>query len=171
MSKNVRDSISNSLPKDALVLVLPAIPRAFLFMTYAEKLKDPRWQKKRLEILSRDYFMCKICGDESNTLHVHHKIYEYGKDPWDYDNSLLVTLCADCHESEGDFIKEYSKLLIDTLKKSEFIADDWREIASGVYYSRLAYPSYVVATIISLVLQNPELQELIFSTFKSKNNG
>ena len=32
MSKNVADSILNLLPKDALVLQLPAIPRAFLFM-------------------------------------------------------------------------------------------------------------------------------------------
>jgi hypothetical protein len=32
LSKNVADSILNLLPKDALVLQLPAIPRAFLFM-------------------------------------------------------------------------------------------------------------------------------------------
>ena len=36
MYKNVRDSISNSLPEDALVLLLPAIPRAFFIMA-----KDP----------------------------------------------------------------------------------------------------------------------------------
>jgi len=81
-------------------------------MNYSEKLKDPRWQKKRLEILNRDEFRCKLCGDEKTTLHVHHKIYEYGNDPWNYDNSLLVTLCADCHETEEINIKEYSRLLI-----------------------------------------------------------
>lgn len=32
MYQNVADSILNLLPKDALVLQLPAIPRAFLFM-------------------------------------------------------------------------------------------------------------------------------------------
>lgn len=29
-------------------------------MTYAEKLKDPRWQKKRLRILERDAFACHM---------------------------------------------------------------------------------------------------------------
>ncbi len=30
-------------------------------MTYAEQLKDPRWQKRRLEILQRDEWRC-LCG-------------------------------------------------------------------------------------------------------------
>ena len=140
-------------------------------MTYSEKLKSPKWQKKRLEILNRDEFRCKLCGDEKSTLHVHHKIYEYGNDPWNYNNSLLVTLCADCHETEEINIKEYSRLLIETLKKSEFSSDDWREIASGVNNCQLAYPPFVVSTIISSVLQKAELQEMIFSTFKSNSNG
>ena len=42
---------------------------------YAEKFKDPRWQKKRLEILERDDFSCRVCYDASNTLHVHHCFY------------------------------------------------------------------------------------------------
>lgn len=66
-------------------------------MTYSEKFKDPRWQKKRLEILNRDNFMCDCCYDNKNTLHVHHRLYYKDRDPWDYDNILLVTLCDDCH--------------------------------------------------------------------------
>lgn len=31
-------------------------------------------------------------------LHVHHKHYIKGKEPWDYDDSALITLCADCHK-------------------------------------------------------------------------
>jgi 5-methylcytosine-specific restriction endonuclease McrA len=31
--------------------------------TYSELLKSPKWQKKRLEIMSRDKFTCKKCGD------------------------------------------------------------------------------------------------------------
>lgn len=30
-------------------------------MSYAEQLKDPRWQKKRLEILNRDEWKCTWC--------------------------------------------------------------------------------------------------------------
>jgi 5-methylcytosine-specific restriction endonuclease McrA len=67
--------------------------------SYAEKLKDPRWQKKRLEILQRDNFTCRACEDSSKMLHVHHVFYEKGNDPWDYQNNDLITLCEDCHEA------------------------------------------------------------------------
>lgn len=65
-------------------------------MTYAEKLKDPRWQKKRLEIMQRDNFACLNCCSKDKTLNVHHVIYVKGLDPWDYGDSLL-TLCEECH--------------------------------------------------------------------------
>jgi len=65
--------------------------------TYAEKLKSPQWQKKRLEIMSRDKFTCRVCGDYETELHVHHKEYIDGNDPWDYPNSFLTTLCCHCH--------------------------------------------------------------------------
>lgn len=71
-------------------------------MTYVEKLKDPRWQKKRLEIMQRDEFKCTMCGSENETLHVHHGYYEFKKDPWDYKNETLWTLCASCHQSIED---------------------------------------------------------------------
>jgi len=67
-------------------------------MTYAEKLKDPRWQKRRLEILKRDDFACQICLDASTELHVHHVIYRAGRDPWEYPDEDLKTVCAPCHE-------------------------------------------------------------------------
>jgi hypothetical protein len=66
-------------------------------MTYQEKLKDPRWQRKRLEILNRDDFTCKGCGSKDRTLHVHHFRYVKGCDPWDYGAADLVTLCDRCH--------------------------------------------------------------------------
>lgn len=67
---------------------------------YYDKLKDPRWQKKRLEILERDGWKCRWCCDKDNTLHVHHIIYLAGKDPWDIPNGLLITLCESCHKPE-----------------------------------------------------------------------
>lgn len=64
-------------------------------MTYLEKLKDPRWQKKRLEILNRDEFRCVHCSDTETTLHVHHK--KYTNEPWDAPNKDLETVCEHCH--------------------------------------------------------------------------
>lgn len=67
-------------------------------MTYKDKLKHPKWQKTRLQVLERDSFKCCACGDKDNMLHVHHKYYEKGKDPWDYDLSCFLTLCEKCHK-------------------------------------------------------------------------
>jgi hypothetical protein len=71
----------------------PSIP-------YAQKLRDPRWQRKRLEVMQRDNFTCQSCGLDNKTLNVHHGYYQAGKDPWDYPTSSLTTLCEDCHEEE-----------------------------------------------------------------------
>jgi hypothetical protein len=66
--------------------------------SYWEKLRDPRWQKKRLQILERDRWACVRCGDTTTTLNVHHGYYERGLDPWDYGDYSLWTLCEPCHE-------------------------------------------------------------------------
>jgi hypothetical protein len=65
--------------------------------TYAELLKDPRWQKKRLELLQRSNFECQNCGETTKTLHVHHGCYLKGKKPWEYEKSQYHVLCMDCH--------------------------------------------------------------------------
>lgn len=67
----------------------------FFYMTYPEKLKDPRWQKKRLQIFERDNWTCQKCNDKDSTLHVHH--LKYHKNPWDVSDDFLVTLCHECH--------------------------------------------------------------------------
>lgn len=41
--------------------------------TYAEKLKDPRWQKLRLEVMNRNEFHCEICGSGESTLWLEEK--------------------------------------------------------------------------------------------------
>ena len=64
-------------------------------MTYSEKLKSPKWQKKRLEVLQRDNFSCVLCGDNKTELHINHK--KYNGEPWNSDNKDLETLCKDCH--------------------------------------------------------------------------
>ena len=66
--------------------------------SYSEKLRDPRWQKMRLEIMERDKFTCCHCRDTQKTLNVHHLAYTKGAAPWEYDPSNLITLCEECHE-------------------------------------------------------------------------
>ncbi len=68
--------------------------------SYSELLRDPRWQRRRLEILNRANFACERCHDKTQTLHVHHKLNRKGAAPWDYSDSELQALCETCHESE-----------------------------------------------------------------------
>jgi hypothetical protein len=77
--------------------------------SYSEKLKDPRWQRKRLEVLQRDGFACILCGDTETELHVHHKVYTAGSEPWDYELTSLITYCKHCH-SAVESLKSFSEL-------------------------------------------------------------
>lgn len=83
-------------------------------MDYGELLKDPRWQRKRLEAMQADKFTCQICFRSDKPLNVHHKKYISGAMPWEYDTSYLITLCEDCH---AKFHRDEMKvdIMIDTL--------------------------------------------------------
>lgn len=70
--------------------------------TYYEKLRDPRWQRKRLEIMERDEFACSWCGDGESTLSVHHGYYAKRRSPWEYEDLSLHTLCEECHKAAQD---------------------------------------------------------------------
>lgn len=79
--------------------------------TYAEKLRDPRWQKKRLEILKSSEFSCSCCGDSESELHVHHRVYFRNRDPWDYENKFLIPVCEECHKAIADTERDVMALL------------------------------------------------------------
>ena len=91
-------------------------------MSYQEQLRHPKWQKKRLEILERDMWTCKTCGDTEATLTVHHKSYrkDDGKfvDVWDYNNNDLVTMCINCHSEEEIALKSLQKTSFIQLRDS-----------------------------------------------------
>ena len=72
-------------------------------MTYTERLKDPRWQKKRLEIFQRDNFSCRNCKDTATSLTVHHLCYLPNVEPWDHPDILLLTLCDPCHGDNREY--------------------------------------------------------------------
>lgn len=77
-------------------------------MTYAEKLKDPRWQKKRLGVLERAGWACEFCGDKGTTLNVHH--LEYYANPWEVEDESLQCLCAPCHELASKSLKALTQI-------------------------------------------------------------
>ena len=87
---------------------------------YAAKLRDPRWQKMRLDVMNRDLFMCQGCLDTTKTLNVHHTKYLPGKKPWEYELVSLVTLCEDCHKGEPEFYKESLEELCNVIREKRY---------------------------------------------------
>lgn len=103
---------------------------------YQTKLKSPHWQKKRLQVLNRDKWKCKLCKDEETTLHVHHLEYQPKKEPWEYPMSNFVTLCEHCHR-EVELLKDenhFDEILIDKI--------DWKtgEVTMFIYANSLDAP-------------------------------
>lgn len=85
--------------------------------TYSDKLRDPRWQKLRLQAFERDSFTCQSCGATDKPLNLHH--LEYRKEPWDTPLEKLETLCEECHE-----VRETGqKAIIDALRAVK--TKDW----------------------------------------------
>lgn len=85
---------------------------------YSHQWLDPRWQKRRLEIMHRDGFRCTECDADDKTLNVHHVYYTRGADVWDYPDHALLTLCNDCHEAEHAIAESSERALIDACKQA-----------------------------------------------------
>jgi hypothetical protein len=97
-------------------------------LTYAEQLKHPNWQRKRLEMLEAAGWTCSKCGDKEKTLHVHHKQYVKGRKVWEYERHDLAVLCEDCHEAEHAMQDGFELLLSQQWMDKEM---DGKEIAFG----------------------------------------
>lgn len=67
-------------------------------MSFAEQIKHPNWQRRRLERLDSSDWQCQDCLGTDDQLHVHHKRYLKGRLYWEYEDSDLVVLCNACHE-------------------------------------------------------------------------
>lgn len=89
---------------------------------YLMLLRDPRWQKRRLEIFQRDNWTCTKCSETMRTLHIHHLYYKWDCNPWEYPDDALVTVCELCHE-KYEFLKWLVKHGLPMLKP-DFIESD-----------------------------------------------
>jgi 5-methylcytosine-specific restriction endonuclease McrA len=87
---------------------------------YSDKLKNPKWQRRRLEVMSRDKFACTLCKDIESELQVHH--LAYFKEPWNAPSGFLATLCCHCHlavEIAKNIDKEFPKKSIKRIEGKE----------------------------------------------------
>jgi len=106
--------------------------------SYSELLKLPSWQKRRLEILNRDNFTCQnfFCKHKGTGIEVevqvHHIDYWSGKNPWEYPDELLITLCKDCHKLEN--VRNLAEGgVINCLKQVGFLYGDLSAFMAAMY--------------------------------------
>jgi hypothetical protein len=102
---------------------------------YQDKLKDPRWQRKRLEVFQSADWRCQLCGETEKPLHAHHCYYQKRRDPWDYPPGAIIALCEDCHQKHhkgkkhanisSDYPVPYSAGLVDHQRVSENVPTVW----------------------------------------------
>lgn len=122
--------------------------------SYAEKLKDPRWQRKRLEVFKAYGWQCRKCWSKDKELHVHHLVYDKGAQPWEYDNRDLIPLCVDCHKAADDrealrLFKLYMATTGHSLNQVRRVAEIVVNTGSEILSENHGIHSSLVAAIIS----------------------
>jgi len=85
-------------------------------VNYSDKLRDPRWQRKRLEALDAADWACASCSADELTLHVHHRRYIKGREVWDYSLDELAVLCENCHT----IVHELDELAKDLIARAPY---------------------------------------------------
>lgn len=99
--------------------------------TYASKLKDPRWQKRRLELLQAADWTCKECHSKSDTLHVHHGYYKRNTEPWDYPDEVMHVVCEACHQEMQEFLEQLHREIAEFGKFDLFITTELLSLLRG----------------------------------------
>lgn len=132
--------------------------------TYGEKLLDPRWQRRRLDILNRDEWECQVCFSSTDTLHVHHRYYAKSGDPWDVPDDALITLCTDCHESETKDRPATEAGLLSVLRR-RFLAGELDQLALAFDEMTVRHMTEVVISMFRMVLTDPELQDQVLQLY------
>lgn len=115
--------------------------------TYAEKLKDPRWQKFRLKIFERDYWQCMRCDCETKELHAHHLNYVGNRNPWNYEEHTIVTLCSDCHkEAHGDNAEIIYKEICPVSFMSNFYDEfsDFKDVFNTIFFKKKYHKTFKI---------------------------
>jgi hypothetical protein len=109
-------------------------------MNYSEKLKNPKWQRRRLEILEDRDWTCERCRSKEKTLNVHHSVYHKGFDPWEYSNDDLIVLCEDCHKTIHTLLQTVQKTICECAYYTQDIDNfDFHEMIVSILEDRVIY--------------------------------
>lgn len=145
--------------------MMKPLEKSLRFNGYSEKLCDFRWHDKRRKILDRDGYMCQNCSITNTELHIHHCYYESGKEPWEYDNQSLVTLCRNCHEYETEYLYSMKKNLTDSLSKKGVTANTFEQLAFAFECAALWPRDKSAWAALSWAIRTPEIIKSIVSFY------
>ena len=129
--------------------------------SYSEKLRDPRWQKARLKILERDEWTCQFCFDSESTLSVHHKWYIPSREPWEYPELALITLCEDCHAKEMEDRLDAEQCLIEGSRVPDIDAKTVDTLGRDLHTLVLTHTPGVVFDVLHEFMTQPRFQALV----------
>ena len=96
-------------------------------------------KKKRMEIIKRDHYRCKICGRRPDDcvdieLHVHH-VRPFGEGGVTHEDNL-ITLCDTCHKGLEPHYEWSLYGLLEEGKNRDITAIDRAKYLRGVEYYR-----------------------------------
>jgi len=74
-------------------------------MPFAEYRKQPEWQVRRVQALTRAQYRCQMGSSHDGTLDVHHNCYKNYGDERPED---LVVLCRSCHQKFHGIVEDAS---------------------------------------------------------------
>jgi hypothetical protein len=114
---------------------------------YSELLKDVRWQKRRLELLTAANWSCVKCGYNKRDLQIHHHVYRKGVMPWEYEDHCFSVLCNKCHEE----VTEYRQKLMESIAT----------------YEKHGYPMMVVTAFVDTLLAMSTDEKIFITTPES----
>lgn len=134
--------------------------------SYSEKLLDPRWQKKRLQIFERDNFTCQKCFNTKETLHVHHLAYIKDTEPWDYPDDYLLTVCMLCHSDTVDQIQSLQSFVFRLYRHSLGLNTDITVTFDKLLSTHKdSYLYGAINDIIHYAIENPRLVRKVANLF------
>lgn len=104
--------------------------------SYHQHLQDPKWQKKRLGVFSRDNWRCRCCNVTDVPLNAHHLYYVKGNKPWEYDDEAIVTVCYNCHEVLHKELNKLSGIIAFKILSGEITEIDFSKYFNKISHGR-----------------------------------
>ncbi len=154
--------------RPALPLVLlPGITEMRMTkLSFADQIKHPNWQRKRLEVLESAGWECENCGAEETTLNVHHKQYVKGRMYWEYERHELECLCEKCHKTHHEAQDGLKRLLAEINQHEAFgviagfhYASDWVDKAN-VHQARDGDALSFAAGFVAYLTHNLDIDDM-----------